>query len=115
MEPRTLKFKSFDEVIADVNRLHLQGYTKAGQWDLAQVLDHLGFFMEGYVDGPKFKVPWIVKVLFGRMVLQRILKAQSMPRGKFTPHKELPPPGGDQDAAVRQFRELVRRFEAAPE
>src|SRR5215207_1062175 len=109
MEPRKLKFKMFDEVIAEVNRLHLQGYTKVGQWDLAQVLDHLAYFMESYVDAPKFEVPWVVKKLFGRMVLRRTLKAQSMPRGKYTPHKDLPPPGGDQDAAVRRFRDMVRR------
>jgi hypothetical protein len=114
MEPRTLNFASFDEVIAEVNRLHSIGYTKAGQWDLAQVCDHLGYFMEAGLEGAKFKVPWLIKKLFGKMVLNRMLRDKAMPRGKFTPHKPLPPSGQDEAAAIARFLRTLQRFASHP-
>lgn len=110
MQPRDLDFKNFDEVLADVERLHRQGYDRAGNWDLAQVLDHLRFFLSGAVDGYKFKVPWLIKVILGKVVLNRILTQKKMKRGVFTPQKPLPEPGGNEAEAVARFNEALRRF-----
>lgn len=110
MHPRDLYFERFEDVLTDVERLVQNGYERAGNWDLAQVLDHLTFFLKGAVDGYTFKVPWILKVLLGKVVLNRILKQKKMKRGVFTPQKPLPQSGGDQAAAVERFRDAVHRF-----
>lgn len=107
---RQLSFKNWDEVIAEAERLHKGGYTKTGQWDLAQILNHCNFFMVGPMDGHQFKCPWIFKILFGRMVLNRILNQKKMKPGVFTPQKPLPAPGGDEASAVAQFRKTAERF-----
>ncbi len=112
MPQRQLDFKAFTEVRAELDRLHQGGYEKLGQWDLAQVCDHLAFFIRGSLDGPTFRVPWLFKVLFGKMALRRILSQRRMKAGGFTPQTPLPSPGGDEAAAVARLKELLARFEA---
>lgn len=112
MPQRELAFKDFTEVCSEVDRLHRQGYEKLGQWDLAQVCDHLSFFIGGSLDGHGFRTPWLVKALLGRMVLKRILTQRKMKVGVFTPQKRLPVPGGDEAAAIARFKEVVGRLES---
>src|SRR6478752_7612958 len=111
MERRSLEFADFGAVHDDLDRLSQRGYQKAGSWDLAQTCDHLAYFIEGSLDGHTYRVPWLFKVLFGRMVLRRILSQRRMKTGVPTPQKPLPAPGGDEAAAVarlKQVLELVR-------
>jgi hypothetical protein len=69
------------------------------------------YFAKGPVDGWSFKVPWLLKALFGRFALRRILKSRRMPAVS-TPQKPLPAPGGDERAAVGRFREALLRLES---
>jgi hypothetical protein len=112
MEQRQLQFKDFAEVRAEVARLQHGGYQKLGQWDLAQVCDHLTYFIQGSLDGYTFRVPWLLKVLFGRFVLRRILRKRRMKVGIPTPQKPLPPAGGDEAAAVERLKQMLDRLEA---
>ncbi len=108
--PRELHLQNCDEVLTEVDRLHTQGYTRTGNWDLAQVLDHLTFFMRGPMDGYQFKVPWLMKVLLGKWAKRSILSAKKMKRGVFTPQKPLPPSGLDEAATVKRFTEILTRL-----
>jgi hypothetical protein len=112
MGQRQLDFKDFAEVRAEVDRLHGGGYEKLGQWDLAQVCDHLTYFIQGSLDGHAFRVPWLIKFLFGRLVLRRILKTRRMRSGITTPQKPLPGPGGDEAAAVAHLQQTIVRLQA---
>jgi len=111
MPRRTLSFSDFPSVAADLDRLHKGGYEKAGQWDLAQICDHLSYFIEGSLDGHAFRVPWLIRVLFGRMVLKRILKTRQMRTGVHTPQDPLPRPGGDEAAAVTRLKSVLDRLD----
>src|SRR5262245_9596482 len=114
MAPRELQFRDFDEALAELDRLHRGGYSKLGGWDLAQACDHLAYFIRGSLDGFTFKVPWLFKVLFGRLVLRRILKRRRMSAGGPTPQKPLPAPGGDEAAAVARLKGEIGRLLAHP-
>ena len=83
-----------------------------GNWDLAQVCDHLAFFMRASLDGLTFRVPWLLKVLFGRFVLRRILKRRRMKDRAPTPQKPLPTAGGDEAAAVARLKQVIGRLQA---
>jgi hypothetical protein len=107
MERRQPDFKDFDEALAEVDRLHTGGYEKCGQWDLAQTCDHLTYFIQGSLDGHPYRVPWLFKVLFGRLVLRSILKKRRMRAGVTTPQKPLPQPGADESAAVGRFQQII--------
>jgi len=109
MKPRRLQFNNYAEVRAEVDRLHRGAYEKVGRWDLARVCDHLTYFMRAALEGPTFRVPWLFKVLFGRLVLRRILSQQRMKAGVPTPQKPLPAPGGDEAAAVERFKQVTER------
>lgn len=112
MPQRNLDFHDFPEVVAELDRLHAKGYEKTGNWDLAQVCNHLAYFIDGSLDGATYKVPWIFKALFGRLVLKRILSQRRMKVGVFTPQKPLPQPGGDEAAAVARLKQCIQRFQA---
>lgn len=109
---RQLEFKTFADVLAELDRLRQGNSTPLGQWDLAQACNHLAFFIEGSLDGHAFKTPWIFKVLFGRLVLRRILKTRRMKSGVPTPQEPLPQPGADEAAAVERLGRAIARLEA---
>jgi hypothetical protein len=111
VEQRRLDFKDFPQALAEVNRLHRGGYLKAGQWDLAQVCDHLTYFVQGSLHGHPYRVPWLFKVLLGRFVLRRILKQRRMKAGGPTPQKPLPPSGSDEATAVERFRQAIEQLQ----
>jgi hypothetical protein len=48
---RTLGYESFDEVMADVERLR-PGHTTVGNWTLAQICRHLVAILRWHVDLP---------------------------------------------------------------
>ncbi len=112
MGQRQLEFKDLADASAEAERLFTGGYEKQGHWDLAQVCDHLTYFMQGSLDGHTYRVPWLFKVLFGRLVLGRILKQRRMKEGGPTPQKPLPAAGGDEAAAVARFRAVIERLRA---
>lgn len=112
MPQRQLQFKDFAEVRAELTRLRAGGYQKLGQWDLAQTCDHLTYFIQGSLDGHPYKVPWLLKVLFGRLVLRRILKQRRMKPGGPTPQKPLPAAGGDEAAAIARLQQILDRLDA---
>src|SRR5262249_8141083 len=114
VEQRQLRFRGYSEVYAELDRLHRGGYEKLGQWELAQVCDHLSYFVEGSLQGFTFRVPWLLKVLFGRFVLRRILKQGRMKGGVPTPQQPLPSPGGDEAAAVARLKQVLQRLETHP-
>lgn len=109
MQQRTLEFKDGAEVVAELDRLQRGGYVPRGTWDLFQACDHLAYFVEGSLDGHQFKTPWLLKVLFGRFVLRRILKSGKMKAGVPTPQKPLPAAGGDVAAAVARLTNALDR------
>jgi hypothetical protein len=112
VQQRQLQFMDFAEVRAEMDRLHQGGYEKLGQWDLAQVCDHLRYFVEGSLDGFTFRVPWLIKFLFGGFMRRSILKKRRMKAGIQTPQKPLPPAGGDEAAAMARFQQVIDRLEA---
>jgi hypothetical protein len=110
MQLPQLDFHNFDEALADVDRLHRDGYEKAGQWGLAQTCGHLTYFIKTSLDGATFRVPWLLKVFFGRWMLRRILKTRRMKAGIQTPQKPLPEPDGDEAAAVQRYKQMIQRL-----
>ncbi len=112
MARRNLQFDGFNGVCAELDRLRASGYERGGKWDLAQVCDHLAFFMRESLDGFTFRVPWLLKVLFGRFVLRRILNRRRMKDGAPTPQKPLPAAGGDEAAAVARLKQVIGRLQA---
>lgn len=112
---RTLDFRDFDAVLADVDALAGRGYDRAGNWNLAQVCDHLAKSMAESIDGFSFKFPlllrwvpplirwWFKKRIFGK----RTFPSVSAP----DPLKPADVP--DEADALARFRREIARVRTA--
>jgi hypothetical protein len=115
VERRPLDFHSYDELIADIDRLAAEPHRQTGQWDLATMCDHLAKTMNTVSDNRRATMPFIVRFLspvIGPMMLKRTLKTRSMPAGfkappEFTPDNNLPV-----DVAVARLKAAIARAKA---
>jgi hypothetical protein len=108
---RVLDFRAWPEVLADVDGLRRSGYQRAGQWDLSQILDHVGDGMRTATRGNPHQGPWIVRKFLGPIILRKIIRERRMKAGIKVPKWWLPGPGHDESEAVDRFREDVQAFE----
>ena len=109
---RRLDFRDWSEVMADVEHLQRAGYDRAGNWDLSQILDHVGEGLRTALNGLDHRGPWIVRKFIGPIFFKRILRDRRMKAGIKVPQWWLPGPGHDESSAVDQFRERIAAFEA---
>lgn len=107
---RRLDFRTFDAVLADVDRLRAAGHDAAGSWDLARVLEHVTIFMRTSLDGFTVKVPAVVR-LSGPLLKWWTLKKRWMPAGTRTPRPFEPSGAVTEAQAVADFRDVVGRVE----
>jgi hypothetical protein len=115
---RDLRFADLAEAVRDAETLRAGGYVQVGRWDLAQVCGHLADWLSFPLDG--FPQPpvgfrlllWLLRHTIGRRVLRRLLAAGRMPAGGPTRPETVPPPGGDEGAAIERLARAVGRFEA---
>lgn len=113
---RPLSFSSLEDAVRDAEALRDSGYQQVGDWNLSQVCRHLSQWMQFPLDGfPKMPAPvrgvfWVMRKTIGRRQLAKILSTNSMPVGTPTIRSTVPAVGGDEAAAIAQFRETVKRF-----
>jgi hypothetical protein len=113
---RELTFHDLDEVVADAERLLAHGYSQAGNWDLAQVCEHLSEWMRYSIDGyPRAgcfigSMLWLMKITIGRKIFRKVLATGTMRSGGPTMKATVPEPGGEASAAVNRLKETVQRF-----
>lgn len=77
---RTVRYDSFEDVVADAEQLAAIDVESLGNWSLGQTLAHLGAAMEGSISGKPFMVPMWLRVL-GRIYLRRRLVYGPFPPG----------------------------------
>lgn len=111
MNRRELTFSSYEEVVAEIERLEQTGYEKAGQWSLGQICRHLSYYMRGSLEGFDFKLPWLVRKLVGRPVLRRLLKKGEIEPGNRTIPASVPPVDTDEARAIAEAKELLGRLD----
>jgi hypothetical protein len=113
---RQLVFGSFHEVVADVESLRAKGYSKAGNWELAQVCRHIAAWMRFAIDGYPTtgcvmgQIMWLMRHTMGRRILRSILREGRMRERIPTVPATVPPPGGDESSAVAELKDAVDRF-----
>jgi len=106
-----LHFNSFDELLADLEKLHTSGWEKSGQWSLAQVCDHLARGMNCMLDGGMPYIPgpfrWIARAMVRRMV-----RKQKYPSLKVSAPKAMKPvPDITEAAAILDVQAAVARLQ----
>ncbi len=112
LQRRQLDFKSWTEALADIDHLQRASYDRAGNWDLSQVVEHIGEGLQTALRGTNHRAGWIIRRFLGPMVLQRILRDRRMKAGIKVPQWWLPGPTHDESVAIDQFRSNVSAFQA---
>jgi hypothetical protein len=115
---RQLSFTSLDDIIQDAERLHAVGYEMTGQWDLAQISNHLACWVKYPMDGFP-KLPFFLKPIFFVMKFTLIPKFEhqmrverKMKAGMGTAPMTRFPPGQDEAAAVANLKNELTRMKA---
>jgi hypothetical protein len=109
---RELEFQSFDEALAEVDRLLTGRYQRRGNWDLAQTCDHLAYSFEGSVRGFDFGVPRMVQMLIGQYALRYVLRNRRAPFRPRVPRRLEPPSGKDPQACALRLKNSISEFES---
>ncbi|MBX3421175.1 MAG: DUF1569 domain-containing protein [Pirellulaceae bacterium] len=108
---RSLDFRSWDNVLADIQHLNHVRYDRAGNWDLSQILEHVGEGLRTAVSGTKHRGPWIVRTLIGPLVLRYVLRQRRMKAGLKVPKWWLPGPPSDESQAINRFQATLESFQ----
>jgi hypothetical protein len=108
---RQLDFRTWPDLLADIDHLHRAKYDRLGNWDLSQTLDHVGEGLRAALHGNEHQGPWIVRKFLGPLILKRIVRQRRMKAGIKVPQWWLPGPSHDESAAVEQFRSEVAAFQ----
>jgi hypothetical protein len=114
---RTLDFRSFDEVSADVARLAATPHDPCGNWDLARTCDHLALSIESIVEDRPLKISLPIKVvarLLGPVMLRRVLKTRKLPRGVSGPRELLPAEAADLQASIARLNTALASAKTFP-
>jgi len=75
-EKRQVKYADLEQMVADVESLHANGYTRSGQWSLAQACGHIAEWMRFPMDG--FPTPPLfMRAIFGVMRLTGAAKSMA--------------------------------------
>jgi hypothetical protein len=77
---RPVRYNSFEDIVADGERLAAMEVMSLGNWSLGQTLKHLGSAMEGSVSGSGFKVRLWLRII-GRIYVKRLLLNGPFPAG----------------------------------
>ena len=112
---RELHFESFDDVLAEAERLAGGNVKMLGNWSLAQIFTHLAAGINSSIDGATFKAP-----LFFRLVAPLMKKKfvyGGIPPGFEIPQEAqaqfLPPDDAETEAALGELRKAIERLRAA--
>ncbi len=108
---RKLDFKTWPDVLADIDHLHRAGYNRLGNWDLSQTLEHIGSGIRTALHGTEHQGPWIIRKLIGPLIFKRIQSQRRMRAGIKVPQWWLPGPSHDESAALNQFRSEAAAFQ----
>lgn len=111
MEQRDLDFSSYADVIREMESLGRKGYRKGGSWSLGQICAHLSFYYRGSLEGFTVKLPWLLRVTLGRMMLKSALAGKKRKPGGPTAPPSVFESTIDDKKALADAVELLHRLE----
>lgn len=106
---RDLHFDDLSEVMPEVLRLR-RGYTRAGQWSLAQVCKHLADSLNGTIDGFDLSRRRFERWFLAKPLLWLTYR-YGIPSGYTIDPKLTPQPDVELDESIESLRQAVERYE----
>ena len=108
---RTVHYASFDDLLADAERLAAGDVRMVGNWSLGQVLMHLATAYEMSIDGFPSALPALIRFMI-RMTMKKRFLTKTMPAGFNLPSKAtaLIPDETDAATGCKALRRAVDRL-----
>ncbi len=83
---REVRYESFDDLLADAERLVSGGAHMQGNWSLGQIFAHLATAFNSSIDGFSFRAPWYIRFVARWFMKGRFLN-KGLPAGYQIPDK----------------------------
>ena len=112
---REVRYETFDDLLADAQRLVDVPITTLGNWTLPQILEHLAKSLHGMIDGVGMAMPMPVRWLM-RLTMKKKMTTVAVPPGFQIPNaaKHMLPTETDSHAALERLRAAVERVKSEP-
>lgn len=114
MERRKLVFESYDDLIAELERLRNSECEQLGNWNLGGICSHLNFYYSRSLDGFGSMLPWVIRTFMGRPALWWQLRNDYKP-GSMTVPKSVPKGDYDVNETLGESISLLKRLKEAKE
>ena len=113
---RPVRYNSYDELLADAERLAAGENQTLGNWSLGQIYNHLAKAIHMTIDGPPFLLPWPLRIFFKLFMKQRMLQKMLPPGFKLPKRAEsmLPEPTTTADG-LELLRAAIKRVKCTPQ
>jgi hypothetical protein len=108
---RRLDLASLDDVLGDIRKLHEGGYTKAGQWNLAQICLHCAKPMDMCIDGFSFKANFVVRLAVKILIKKSFFRDRKIQPGLKAPAGFVIEPDADEASAIGNMETAIKRFQ----
>lgn len=105
---RKVRYASYDDLVADAERLAAGEVRTLGNWSYGQVLDHLARSIHAMIDGPGFKMSMPMRFVMRLLMMKKMVHQELSPGFKFPANvaaRFCPP----DDAAVEPSLEALRQ------
>lgn len=115
-ENRGLHFRSPEDIISEVHRLARAGYTRSGNWNLAQICSHLAdwalYPLDGYpsVPGPVRALLALLRITSGGRQLKNVLENRGFGAGSPTIKESVHPEQLDESAQIQRLESALKRL-----
>lgn len=112
---RELRYDSYDELLADAERLAAGEIEQIGNWSPGQIFDHLGRSLDASIDGGAPKAPLMIRLVAGLFFRKKFIY-ESIPSGFEIPQKSAkvfkPEEGVGTEEGLAHLRAAVERCKA---
>jgi len=117
-ERREVHYDSFDELLADAERLANGNVKTVGNWTLGQIFKHLAQTMHSSIDGTDMKLPWLMKQFFRLFMNKEKMLSKPVPPGYKIPKQGeaqfSPDRGISTEDGLTSLRTAIERYRTEP-
>ena len=109
VQRRPLQFDCLRDSVTEIRRLNESGYTKAGNWDLGQMCQHLSKTTRIAIEGAPFNLPFFLKPIARWLLSDKIMKGQPTGLPLITVREFQPESNPDAGEAIDEYEALVNQ------
>ena len=109
---RELDYQSFEELLADAERMSSGSIKTIGNWSAGQIFRHLAISYNGAIDGLPIKFPWHFRMMV-KLFKKKILNMSMPPGYRMRPENaKITEPGPTSTAeGLAELRNAVQRLQ----